>query len=92
MLNQAYRALGYQQITNLAAAVGLTVPAGTTLALITCETQDVRWRDDSTDPTATVGYPLAAGVELQYAAGQIGQLKFIEQAASAKLNITYYGN
>jgi hypothetical protein len=40
-------------------------------------------------PTATVGMPLAAGVTLQYD-GDITQIKFIEQSAGAKLNITYY--
>lgn len=87
----AYRALGYQQITNLAAATALTVPAGTSLAKIIPETQAVRWRDDGTDPTTTVGNPLAVGVELQYTAGQLTVLRFIEQAASAKLNIEYWG-
>lgn len=88
----AERCLGYQQITNLSAATVLTFPVGTTLALITAETQAVRWRDDGTAPTATVGYPLAAGVELRYTALGQGTLKFIEQTASAKLNITYYGD
>lgn len=84
------KSLGYQQITNLSAAVGLTVPAGANLALITCETQAVRWRDDGTDPTATVGYPLPTNAELQFTGEQLSRLKFIEQAASAKLNICYY--
>lgn len=88
---QAEKALGYQQITSLSAATALTVPAGTILAIITPETQAVRWRDDGTNPTATVGYPLAVGSELRYTAGQLAALKFIEQTASAKLNITYYG-
>lgn len=87
----AYRALGYQQITSLAAATALTIPAGTALAIVTPEVQAVRWRDDGTDPTAAVGYPLAVGVELQYVAAQLPRLKFIEQAASAKINICYYG-
>jgi hypothetical protein len=33
--------------------------------------------------------PLAAGVTLQYD-GDLSQIQFIEQAASAKLNVTYY--
>jgi len=89
--------LGYQQITTLSAAVGLTVPnkdlnglsCRPTMALITPETQGVRWRDDGVAPTAAVGMPLAAGVTLQYD-GDLTKIQFIEQAASAKLNITYY--
>mgnify|MGYP000016362215 CR=1 len=85
------RSLGYQQITSLAAATALTVPAGTGFAIITAGSQAVRWRDDGTDPTATVGYPLAAGSELQYSASSLSRLKFIEQTASATLDISYYG-
>ena len=49
----------------------------------------MRWRDDDVSPTSTVGMPLAAGVTLQYD-GDLTKIRFIEQAASAKLNITYY--
>lgn len=92
MIDQsAYIDLGYQQITSLTAAASLTVPAK--CRLITCipEGQGVRWRSDGTDPTATVGYPLAIGVEQSYNAEQSTRLKFIEQAASAKLNVYYWG-
>lgn len=89
--------MGYQQITSLSSATALTVPqrdltglVGTPrIAIITPETQNVRWRDDGVAPTATVGMPLAAGVTLQYD-GDLSQIKFIEQTAGAKLNITYY--
>jgi hypothetical protein len=89
--------LGYQQITSLSSATGLTVPTTDlnglncrpAIALITPETQAVRWRDDGVNPTASVGMPLAAGVTLQYD-GDLTAIKFIEQSASSKLNITYY--
>ena len=89
--------MGYQQITSLSSAPGLTVPARTpdgskqqpTCALIIAETQVVRWRDDGTNPTASIGMPLAVGVPLQYD-GDLTKIKFIEQTASAKLNISYY--
>lgn len=81
--------LGYQQITSLSASTALTVPAGATMALIVAETQAVRWRDDGTAPTATVGMPLAIGVSLSYD-GDLKAIRFIEQAASAKLNVAYY--
>ena len=81
--------LGYQQITNLSSAVGLTIPAGATLALIVPETQNVRWRDDGTDPTSTVGMPVYIGASLSYD-GDLNRIKFIQEAASAKLNISYY--
>lgn len=89
--------LGYQQITSLSSATALTVPqkdiaglAGSPrIAIITPETQGVRWRDDGVAPTASVGMPLAAGVTLQYD-GDLTKIQFIEQTGGAKLNITYY--
>lgn len=89
--------LGYQQITSLSASTGLTVPekdlnglsCKPSLALITPETQAVRWRDDDVAPTASVGMPLAVGVTLQYD-GDLSKIKFIEQSSGAKLNIAYY--
>jgi len=89
--------LGYQQITSLSSATGLTVPSKDlnglackpSIAMITPETQGVRWRDDDVDPTSSVGMPLAAGTTLQYD-GDLTKIKFIEQVAGAKLNISYY--
>lgn len=81
--------LGYQQITGLSSAVGLTIPLGATLALIVPETQNVRWRDDGTNPTASVGMPIYIGASLSYD-GDLNRIKFIQETASAKLNISYY--
>ena len=81
--------LGYQQITTLSSAASLTVPAGATFALIICQTQAVRWRDDGTAPSATVGMPLAVGTLLEYD-GDLKRIQFFQQAASAALNIAYY--
>lgn len=85
---------GYQQITTLSSAQSLTIPtnicaSGITFAVIVAEAQAVRYRDDGTDPSATVGQPLAVGVALEYS-GSLTKIKFFEQAASAKLNILYY--
>lgn len=85
------RTLGYVQVTGLSAATALTIPAGTALVLVIPQTQAVRWRDDGTSPTASVGYPLAVGSELRYDGANMGALKFIEQAASAAINVTFYG-
>ena len=81
--------LGYQQITTLSSAQTLTIPAGADFAVIEAEAQAVRWRDDDTAPTASVGMPLASGGVLEYS-GRLSALQFIEQTASAKLNINYY--
>lgn len=81
--------LGYQQITSLSSATALTVPAGATMAVIAPLTQGIRWRDDGTNPTASVGMPIAAGAYFSYD-GNLKSIKFIEQTASAELNISYY--
>lgn len=89
----AEKPLGYQQIdaATLAAATALTIPEGCSMILIQPEAQGVRWRDDGTDPTAAVGYPLAAGGELYYTSRSPTRLRFIAQAAGAILNVQYYG-
>jgi len=93
----------YVQITSLSASTALsasfpagsgTIPGGSTytdfnVALIQAETQNVRWRDDGTAPTASVGHILAAG-ETMFYEGDMNNLKFIEVTTSAKLNVTFY--
>ena len=89
--------LGYQQISTLSSATGLTIPqtdlnglaCKPSIAIIVAEGAAVRWRDDETAPTASVGMPLATGVTLQYD-GDLSKIQFIEQTASAKLNVSYY--
>jgi hypothetical protein len=82
---------GYQQVTGLSAVKALTVPTGATRCVIQADTQAVRYRDDGTNPSASVGQPLAVGVQLMYDA-RMDTIRFIEQAASAVLNVTYYSN
>jgi hypothetical protein len=81
--------LGYQQITSLSAAAALTVPDGATLAVVTPESQSVRWRDDGVAPTASVGMPLTLLTTLSYD-GDLKNIRFIQQAASATINVSYY--
>lgn len=85
----AYTPKGYQQITSLSTSVSLTVPAGAKYAMIYAENRNVRWRDDGIDPTASVGMQLLAGNGLWYD-GDLAEIEFIEEAASAKLNVSYY--
>ncbi|MEQ1771221.1 MAG: hypothetical protein ABL879_15425 [Devosia sp.] len=83
------RPVGYEQITSLGTATALTVPLHARMALISAETQDVRWRDDDTDPTSSVGMPLTVDFPFWYT-GDLAAFKVIEQTASATLNVTYY--
>jgi hypothetical protein len=81
--------LGYVQLT-AATAVGLgTVPDGTTIAMIQCETQNIRWRDDGTNPTTAVGQLLVANSTIFYS-GTMSAFKMIEVVASTKVNVSFY--
>ena len=88
-LKSTTNCLGYQQITSLSSSTALTVPAGATLALIVPETQTVRWRDDGTAPTASVGMPVAALSSMSYD-GDLSKIRFIAATAGAVLNVSYY--
>lgn len=85
---------GYQQITSIASAKSLTVPTTcgatpVTLARITIEAQAVRYRDDGSAPTATVGMPMAVAASLDYS-GALSKIQFIEQTSGGIVNVSYY--
>lgn len=86
--------IGYRQITSFSTLQTLTVPDGCYFALIQCETNDVRYRDDGTAPTAAIGMRLFAGQVINYTGGTAGlkALQFIPVTGSAVLNISYYGS
>lgn len=65
------------------------IPPSATLVYIVPETQAVRYRDDGANPTASVGEPIANGGTFTYQ-GTMSALAFIEQTASAKLNLSFY--
>lgn len=84
--------LGYQQIVSatLASATALTVPTGAQYAIIQNNgTTAVRYRDDGTDPTASIGQRLPNDKELFYE-GNLAALKFIYVTTGAILDIAYY--
>ena len=80
---------GYEQITALTPVAGLTVPGDARMALIQVLTESVRWRDDGTDPTTTVGMLVTAGNEFWYT-GDLSTIKFLEVTANAEVNVAYY--
>ena len=84
-------AYGYQQITDLSSAVGLTVPTGARVAWIQAEGDNLRWRDDGVSPTTTAGMYLADGDFIWYN-GPLEDLEFVEISGSGKLNVSYYGS
>jgi hypothetical protein len=88
------RPLGYQQIT-VTTAIGFTVPAvipGQPIRRAIVQnntTGTVRWRDDGTPPTASIGMVLGANQELDYG-GEMTKIQFIVSTGSPILDISYY--
>jgi hypothetical protein len=83
--------VGFQKLTVSSTVIGLTVPAGTVRAMIAVESQAIRFRDDGT-PTASDGYPLAAGATIELYGESITGFKAIRQSSDATLQILYYGS
>lgn len=88
-LKDTTRCMGYQQVATVTTAQRLSVPAGATMAIIQCEGQAVRWRDDGTAPTAAIGMRLVPGQNLEYD-GDLQRVTVIEETAGAKINISFY--
>lgn len=81
----------FVRMTSLGTATALdTVPDDAEAVLLTADSNAVRFTDDagSTTPTATVGHLLAVDEPYLYE-GDPGDLRVIESAASAELNISY---
>lgn len=81
--------LGHEQVTGLSAVKGLTIPSGAQRALLICTAQNVRWRDDGTNPAGNTGIQLPKNILFWYE-GDLSAIKFIEEAASAVLEVSYY--
>ena len=83
---------GYQQLTVSTAAVGFTVPAGAHYALLKLNDANLlRWRDDGTDPSSTVGMPIPDQVDEFWYTGDLSAIKFIRSGGTnAIVNISYY--
>ncbi len=72
---------------------GTPQPAAKAAILQSFGTQNVRWTDDGTVPTATKGMLLISGSEGLFYTGKLSKLKFIRTASDATLtlNVAYYG-
>ena len=92
MISQSYEPLGYQQLTatQLSSAQGLTPPAGAEVALISVEVAAVRWRDDGTPPTSSVGMILPNGLAPFEYSGRLSAIQFIAATGSPLVNVAYY--
>jgi hypothetical protein len=80
---------GLATVKNLGGGTLGAIPAGANYALISVEGQSIRWRDDSTGPTATNGMLAVAGSSLFYQ-GSLADFQMVETAAGAVVDVTFY--
>ncbi len=80
--------LGYQQLTSITSSTALSVPAGAKIAVIGAETQGVRWRDDGTAPTGSIGMLLNSGDTLIHP--RPSAIRLIQATSGAICNVSYY--
>lgn len=81
---------GFQQATVSSAAIGLpSLPTNVKRVLLRTNKQ-IRWRDDGTDPTTSVGMYLLADESLVYDAQGFTNFKMIATSVDATVSITYY--
>jgi hypothetical protein len=85
---------GFQQLTSddLATAQFLAVPDGATLAVISIEGGDCRWRDDTIAPTALIGVVFTANQQvpvMTYSAA-LNNIMFIASSGAPVLNVAFY--
>lgn len=82
-----------QMSLGVVTATSLTYPAGTTTAVCTVEGQAVRYRDDGTAPTATVGTLIAIGSVVTIRLTNMtstSNAQFIQTGATALLDCMFY--
>ena len=79
---------GYRKITSLSSATGVLIGEGR-VALIQAINQNIRYRDDGTDPTSSEGMVLFAGQSIWYT-GDLRAIRFIEETAGAQVNVLAY--
>lgn len=90
-----YTPLGCGQLATFSTATFLSavsggIPAGATMALLSVETNNVRYRDDGIAPTSSVGTPLAAGLSAWPYSGSLSAIKFIPTTGSATVDVCFY--
>ena len=95
MLTETLRAerypAGYQQLTVSSTAVALTVPTGASRAKISVVSNPIRYRDDGTDPTSSVGFNVPTNTIFElYSRESLLAFKAIATGSNATLDIIYY--
>ena len=74
----------------LSTIVGGTIPSGARMAWLQPENGMVRFRDDLTAPTASVGFPIALGVSWPYIANLAALSIISTTGANVALSVLFY--
>ena len=82
---------GYQQVAaqDAITAAGPTIPLGTMVMRVQTIGENIRWRDDGTNPTTTTGERLASGSVMEYIVRKL-PLKVIAEQNTTQINYTFY--
>ncbi len=83
---------GFEQLTVSTSVLTLTVPQDAVMAIINVRDNDIYWRDDGTDPTASVGMHQKADTYFAVCGSAMGQIGLIRDTGDAEVNVSYYGN
>ena len=91
--NSSLSPLGVAQLTVSSSALALpTVPSGAVVAVIAVEGSGVRYRDDGTAPTITIGMPLDPGAVIAVCLRSLFRVQFIRSGGTdGNLTVSYYG-
>ena len=81
--------LGYEALTPTA-STALTVPNGATHCSITTKVQALRWTDDGTTPTLTVGQMQEVADPPIWYAGDLHAVLLFNAVAGALVKVLYY--
>ncbi len=89
--SKPYVAFAFEQITVSNTAIGFTLATQQSAkkALVSIETNAVRYRSDPTNPTATVGMLASVGDQLVFIGPEIINVKFIRATADALISVEY---
>lgn len=92
ILNAFRKPVGYEQVTVSTTAIGLTVPVGAQRAVMVVEAQPLRYRDDGTDPTATVGMLAVATTrfDIESREALLAFKAIRDGGTNATLSVSYY--
>jgi len=91
--------IDYAVLSVAASIVGLAdgtpaLPGAAKRVYITCETDDVRWRADGTDPATDEGHVLAADDSISFTGANyrslLEKIRFSKVSTTAALKITYF--